>query len=85
MRMTKVFKIWWSRWELASAVRIFYERLDHFDCDYQLAAYLCPPLPEMKYRCEAMHAQLCRIDRKCPEKLWQHRDENTLRVNAKII
>lgn len=74
--MASAFKIWWLRRELASAVRIFNERLDYFDCDYQLAVYMCPPLPEMKSQCEAMHAQLRKIDPKCPEKLWQDRISN---------
>ena len=70
--MASGFKIWWARRELASAVREFVARVDSFDCNYDLATYLCPPLPEMRTRCESMHARLRQIDRKCSEDLWQN-------------
>ncbi len=79
--MVNLFKVLCLRWELASAVRVFTERLDHFDCDFQLAAYLCPPLPEMRSRCEAMHRRLRQIDRECPENLWVGRNQINLRVS----
>ena len=83
--MASAFKIWWSRRELASAVRIFNERVDYFDCDYQLAVYMCPSLPEMKSQCETMHAQLRTMDPKCPEELWKGRNESNKSVNAPTI